>query len=135
MPLLFLFSVLAWPAGALCRRVRRREQHVRTGFELQARWAAGIVFLLAAGFLAALAWVITGMLAENPFLLLFGVPDSAAPLFIVPWLLLIGCVLVIVYTVLIWKRSSWGLTGKIHYTLVALSCVVFTSLVFMWGLV
>ena len=135
VPLLFLFSVLAWPAGALYRRVRHREQHVRTGFELQARWAAGIVFLLAAGFLAALAWVIAGMLAENPFLLLFGVPDSNALLFIVPWLLLIGCVLVIVYTVLIWKRSSWGLTGKIHYTLVALSCVVFTSLVFMWGLV
>jgi len=131
--IILLSAIVLWPAGAAIKKIRHTERRPLTSLEKTARWSVTVPAVFALGFAAGLVWVASGIIADNPILLLIGVPGSLAPLFVIPWLLLIGCVAALVFTVLIWKRSSWGLTGKIHYTLVALSCVVFTFLVFMWG--
>jgi len=135
VPLLFLLSVLAWPAGALYRRVRRREQPLRTTFELRARWAAGVVSLIAVAFVVALVWVIMNMIADNPIQMMFGVPSTAAPLFFVPWVLLAGGIVLLMLTGIAWKRKTWSTAKRVHYTLIAVSAVSFSAILINWGLI
>lgn len=41
---------------------------------------------------------------------------------------------VLVYSALAWARRYWGLFGRLHYSLVALSALVFVALLGYYGL-
>jgi hypothetical protein len=73
--------------------------------------------------------------AENPFILLFGLPGWAAPLLWVPWLLLAGSVALVVTAALGWRRGAWTRWGRIHFSLVALASMVLVATLFAVGLV
>jgi pimeloyl-ACP methyl ester carboxylesterase len=136
LPLLVLLgSVVSWPLAAGMRRLRRRERLVRTPFERRAWWAAIGVMLLALAFAGALAWVLVQTAGDNPMILAFGLPGWAAPLLLVPWILLAGSLALVATAALAWRRGAWTRWGRIHFTLVAAASAVFTAVLFLAGLV
>jgi pimeloyl-ACP methyl ester carboxylesterase len=130
-----LTGTVGWPASALVRKVRRRERRADAGVERWARLGAGAAGLLALLFVVLLGWMVAQAIGENPFILMIGVPSSAAPLFLLPWLLLAGSLALVVAAISGWKRGWWTRWGRIHFTLVATATAAFTAVVFAWGLI
>jgi hypothetical protein len=136
LPLLVLLgSVAGWPMASGVARLRRRERMVGTAFERRARWGAVAFALLALGFLLGLAWAIMRTAAENPVILLFGLPGWAAPLLVIPWILLLGSIALVATAALAWRRGAWSRWARIHFTLVAGASLALTALLFAWGIV
>jgi pimeloyl-ACP methyl ester carboxylesterase len=136
LPLLVLLgSVVGWPMATGVARLRRREGLVRTPFERRAMWGAYAIALLALAFLAGLAWVTMRTMAENPMILLFGVPGWAAPLLVIPWVLLAGSMALVATAALAWRRGAWTRWGRIHFTLVAGASLALATLLIAWGIV
>ena len=71
----------------------------------------------------------------DPFILLVGLPGWAAPLLVVPWVLLSGSAALLVIAVLAWRREGWTPWGRVHVTLAAAASAVFVAAVFAMGLV
>ncbi len=128
--LLFLSAVLYWPID-MVRALRRRAPRAAW----LARWLAALVATLHLAFMALLLILILNTSTDQPYLLLFGLPPDAAPLFVVPWVagaLSLGLVLL---AWPVWKDGYWGLTGRLHYTLVTLAALGFVWLLLDWGLI
>jgi pimeloyl-ACP methyl ester carboxylesterase len=135
-PLLVLLSaVLVSPAAGLWTRVRRRPRPAVSLMERRARLGALGVATLSLAFLAALAFTVSRTVGQNPFVLALGLPASAAPLLLVPWLLSAGSVWLVVTAALAWRRSDWTRWGRIHFTLVAAASVLVSAALFVLGLV
>ena len=120
--LLLLSAVVVWPIAALLRRIRRRPLTMPGG----SRWArpvAAFTALLGIGFVIALGAVIVETARDNPYLLGFGVPGNASPIFVLPWLLTLGTVGVMFFAVVALRRHWWNLAGRLHYLSVACACV------------
>jgi pimeloyl-ACP methyl ester carboxylesterase len=135
-PLLVLLSaVLGWPAAALWGLIRRRPRSSSPPFERRARLGAGGIALLALGFLAALVWTVMQAMSQNPYVLALGLPAGAAPLLIVPWILLAGSFALVVTAALAWRRGAWSRWGRIHFSLVAAASLFLVGMLFVLGLV
>jgi pimeloyl-ACP methyl ester carboxylesterase len=134
LPLLVLLgSTVGWPLAAGVGRLRRRERVVRSPLERRARWGAIGFTLLALSFAAALAWVVAQTAAENPLILLFGLPGWAAPLLWVPWLLVAGSMALASTAALAWRRGAWTRWGRIHFTLVSLASLALATTLLALG--
>jgi hypothetical protein len=132
--LLLLSAVVGWPVAALLRRLRRRPASTMPSGAKRARLLAGFTALLGIAFVVALGAVIAATAPDNAFLLGFGVPGSAGPIFLLPWLLMVGTIGVVFFAVVAWPRHWWTLTGRLHYSLVALACVGLTAEILSLGL-
>jgi pimeloyl-ACP methyl ester carboxylesterase len=132
--LLLLSAVVLWPVTALLRRLRRRPTAMMPGVAKRARLFAGFTALLGIVFVIALGAVIAATAQENAFLLGFGVPGSAGRIFLLPWLLMMGTIGVVFFAVAAWARHWWTLTGRLHYSLVALACVGLIAEILSLGL-
>jgi pimeloyl-ACP methyl ester carboxylesterase len=136
VPLLVLIgSVVGWPLAAGVGRLRGRERPARTRFERRARWGSVCFTLLAVAFVAGLGWSVAKVAAQNPMVLAFGLPGSAAALLRVPWLLLGGSVALAVTAALAWRHGAWTQAGRVHFALVALAGAVLVTTLFAVGLV
>jgi pimeloyl-ACP methyl ester carboxylesterase len=124
MLLLMLSALTVWPVAWLVRRLRKRKVSAPQGTRA-ARLLAAFTSLMALGFLIGLGVVIAGTLDSNPFLLGFGAPGDASPLFLVPWLVVPAAIGVVIFGRRAWSERWWSLAGRIHYLLVALACVGF----------
>jgi len=127
--LLFASALLYWPIDMI-RALRRRAPRPAW----LARWLAALVATLHLAFLVLLLIFIVNTSTAQPYLLLFGLPPEAAPLFTVPWLagaLSLGLALL---AWPVWREGYWGLAGRIHYTLVTLASFAFIWLLLDWGL-
>jgi pimeloyl-ACP methyl ester carboxylesterase len=136
LPLAVMLSgAVGWPAAALVRRLRRRERPAGARLDRWARLGAGAIALLALAFVVLLGWTVVQTIGDNPFMLLIGLPSSAAPLFLMPWVLLAGSIALVVVATSAWQRAAWTPWARIHFTLVAAASVAFTIAVFLWGLI
>ncbi len=133
LTLLSLLSVVIWPLIWLVRRVRRRP--AATAGWWGARWLAGGASLVCLGFLGGLVATVLQTLDANPFLLAFGLPGSAAPLFLLPWVAMVLAATAVVVAVAAWMAGWWTLTGRVHYSAVAAACVASVAFMASWGLV
>jgi hypothetical protein len=124
MLLLLLSALTVWPVAWLVRRLRKREVSAPQGTRA-ARLVAAFTSLMALGFLIGVGMVIVGTLDSNPFLLGFGAPANARPLFYLPWLVVPAAIGVLIFGRRAWSERWWSLAGRIHYLLVALACVGF----------
>jgi pimeloyl-ACP methyl ester carboxylesterase len=120
--LLLLSAVVSWPLAGLVRRIRRRSLSMPAGAR-NARWLAALTSMVGLAFVVAVGAVIAMTVEDNPYLLGFGVPGSARPLFILPWLLMLGTGGVVVLAVVAWRRGWWTLAGRLHYSFIACACV------------
>jgi hypothetical protein len=139
LPLLACVALLAsavviWPFVALAawRSGQRRRRMSGT------RWMGRLSFLaalLSVAFLVGLLLFIANTSMEQPYLLLFGLPTHAAPLFVVPWISLLFGLWTLLLSVTTWQRRSGSVAAWIYYTLVAVAVVIFVGMLAMWGLI
>ena len=128
-----LAVLVVWPLSWLRRRVRKLPPGT-PGLARAALWVAGVAAVAAVGFLAVLVWTVLRTSKTNPLILAFGVPDSAAPLFLVPWLMLLSGLGVLMFAVAAWRHGWWNVAMRIHYTLVGAACVGFVGFLAYWRL-
>jgi hypothetical protein len=123
--ILLLSAVVRWPIGALGRLVLRRRAARPSRLDGPAGWMAGggsALFLLAAGALVA------ALVQETP---------GVSPMLAVSMSSAVLAAALAVGTVLCagpaWRRRSWGLAGRVHYTLVAIALVAFAWEMHYWN--
>lgn len=131
--LILLSALLGWPVASLIRHLRKRRS-AATGLAVTARWVAGAAALVAIAFLFALAWTIQRTARSSPFILAFGLPGTAAPLFLLPWVALVLGLVAVTLAVAAWRRRWWGIVSRTHYTLVSLASLSFFALLAYWRL-
>jgi pimeloyl-ACP methyl ester carboxylesterase len=122
MLLLLLSAIVVWPLAGLVRRIRRRPVSMPAGAR-NARWLAALTSLVGVAFVVAIGAVIVVTAQDNPFLLGLGVPGNARPLFILPWLFMLGTAGVVVLAIFAWKQRWWTLAGRLQYLFIACACV------------
>ncbi len=122
--LLFLLSlVIVWPIGWLVRIVRGRPAE-RSGGLMLARWSALLVTVLGAICMIGLVVVVFQLaFAGEDLILLFGVPASVGWLLVLPWVVVVGTLLMVVGGWMIWSRRSGSLIGRIYYTLLVMAAI------------
>ena len=132
----FLLSALAWAVGGVFFRWYRKrygkpgdEPEGDAGAARRARLLAWAVYALDLLFVVGMAAAISNVGATA---------YGASPLLIaVLTLSLLSAVLtvgVLVHTVLAWKGRYWGVFGRLHYSLVALSALTFVALLGYYNL-
>ena len=121
MLLLVVSAIVVWPLAWLIRRIRRRPDSVPARAR-QARILAFVTALLVVVFFGGLAWALAAAVQQNFYLLAVGVPESAAPIFLLPWLIALFTVGLGIYCVLAWKNRWWSVPGTIYYSLVVAAC-------------
>jgi hypothetical protein len=85
-------------------------------------------------FVAGLAWFIITTSETAPYVLLFGLPSQAAPLFILPWLAALLTLGLLVLTVLAWKNRDGSVAWRVSHSLLILAALGFVGLLSYWGL-
>jgi hypothetical protein len=119
---LFL-SVLAWPIGALCNRLKGKK---KAGVlrSRQAHWVVGGMSALYVLFLIGMLIVVSDITS-----LTYGISQLLRFVLVLPLLAVVLTIGALGFTVLAWKNRYWGVAGRVHYTLVTL-----VSLAFIWFL-
>ncbi len=127
---LFLLTTLAWPAGALISRRYTGRYGVqakdtpgaddRTAHRARVlAWAVSVLILL---FVIGMAIVFS-----NAGVTLANVSPSLVAVLTLALIITVGAAGVLVYAALAWKRRYWGLFGRLYYSLVALSMLIFVA--------
>ncbi|NEZ03929.1 alpha/beta hydrolase [Wenzhouxiangella sp. XN201] len=132
--LVLLSGIVAWPVGASVRRLRNAHDLPEPGVQRIARPTAALAALLAAIFAAGLLFAIRGAASINPFLLAFGVSGDFRWIFYLPWLIAALTVVSVFAAIHSWRQQWWNTGQRIHYSLVAASCVVFVAITAWLGL-
>lgn len=125
--LILLSPLLGWPLGRLAGLLRKRPPET-TGPSVTARWVAGTAALVAVAFLLGLAWTILRTMRSSPFVLAFGVPGWAEPLFVIPWVVLAMGIAALALAAAAWRRGWWSASARAHYTAVSLACLSFVGI-------
>lgn len=124
--LIFLSPFVVWPLGALIRRLRKQASTATTGSS-RARWVAGIVSILNFTFLMILILAI----GEG---LMFGVPLIVQVALIIPIVTTLLTLILLWMTFLAWKDSYWSFWGRIYYSFLTMTAVLFVLWANYWNL-
>jgi hypothetical protein len=124
--LIFLSPFVVWPLGALIRRLRKQASTATTGSS-RARWVAGIVTILNFTFLMILILAI----GEG---LMFGVPLIVQAALIIPIVTTLLTLILLWMTFLAWKDSYWSFWGRIYYSFLTMTAVLFVLWANYWNL-
>jgi pimeloyl-ACP methyl ester carboxylesterase len=125
----FLLGLLAWLVAAVRHGAAPAAR--AAGYAL---WLAILTGLVDIVFAAALVGLIAQTYAQQPGLLIFGLPREAAPLFVAPWLAAVMGIILVLLALLAWLRRYWSVRGRVYFTLVALAAAGFAGLLFQLGL-
>jgi CubicO group peptidase (beta-lactamase class C family) len=124
--LVFLTMVIAAPVSAIRARRRGSETEPQPRLARVARWLAVGASALLVLFTAGLFILMGTMTWYTP---MFGTPPFLTALLVLPVLAAVLTVGALVFTVLAWKDRYWGVAGRVHYTVVTI-----TAVVFLWSL-
>ncbi len=127
--IVFLSALISWTAAYLYRRLFRAPAAVNNPFPW-ARPAAGILAMLNIIFVAG----IVHLISTSPYELLYGLPGSFRVLLALPLITAVLSIILVFFTVNLWRSHSRTLAGRIYYTLVTLSALAFISLKIYWNL-
>jgi CubicO group peptidase (beta-lactamase class C family) len=125
-----LLTTVVWPVGALISRQYRKRYGVPAEDKTRANAkAARRARVLAWAVGALILFFVIGMVMvfSNAGVTLANVSPSLVAVLTLPLLITVGTVGVLVYAALSWKHRFWGLFGRLHYSLVALSMLVFIA--------
>ena len=122
--LVFLATVVVWPRGALLKRVRRKE----TSFTRLERWGRYLAGGLTLVNLVVVGLVVSVLLGDDSAMQ-FGYPVDLTIAGILALVSSVGAFAVLACSAGAWRQRAWGIAGRLHYTLVAV-----TALYFVWYL-
>jgi CubicO group peptidase (beta-lactamase class C family) len=130
-----LLTTVVWPVGALISRRYRKRYGVPAEDKTSAK-VARRARVLAWAVSALILLFVIGMVVvfSNAGVTLANVSPYLVAVLTLPLLVTVGTVGVLVFAALSWKRRYWGLFRRLHYSLVALSMVVFIALLGYYNL-
>lgn len=126
---LFLSAVALWPIIFFVHRRKRKTRALSLLLPRLARWLTGVISALNILFFVGLL-----IAASNQTAFVYGVPPLAVASMVIALAttaLTIGSVL---FTMLAWKGRYWSLVGRVHYTVVTISMLVFIWWLNNWNL-
>ncbi len=98
-------------------------------------WIAGITGIMLVVFIAVVFAIALQMALANDNRVLFGLPGSARPLFVLPLLAVIASVLMLFGASAAWTRGSGSVWGRLYFSLLALAGSAASVVLFIWGAV
>lgn len=124
--LLFASAVVVWPLGVVIRRLRKRNRAPNPAWRraLRVGWvvsALNLVFLL----------VVLLSFGEE---LVFGVPLLIRVILVIPIVTTILSFVVLALTFIAWTRRQGALVGRLHYSLIAFTAVLFVLFAGYWNM-
>ena len=126
---IFVSAFLFWPAIAFSVRGLQSPTIVRTRFSAFLSCLAWLLCLAAIAFASALAFVM-----QDPTEIAFGLTPLFKGLLLAPQFAAGLAALTVLACIIAWRQGYWRLTGRLHYTLVALAGVAFTGFLYYWNL-
>jgi CubicO group peptidase (beta-lactamase class C family) len=125
--LIFLTPPVIWSLGAVIGRVRKKStESAAIAGPKRARWVAGIASVSNLLFLLIL------ILAMGD--LSFGVPLILRVALIIPIVTALLTLVLLGMTIWAWKDSYWSILGRIYYSFLTLTAVLFVLWVNYWNL-
>jgi len=124
---IFLSPLVIWPLGAVIGRIRKRSPKAAasTGSK-RARWVAGIASGLNLLFVLILLFAMGN--------LNFGVPLIVRVALILPIVTALLTVVWLGMTIWAWKERYWSILGRIHYSFLTLTAMLFVLWLNYWNL-
>jgi pimeloyl-ACP methyl ester carboxylesterase len=118
------------------RRIVRGSDQEKEPDRLQfiAHLVAGTIVLLNFGFFMVWSgFVYPKILNSMELILRFGVPAEFAPFFVIPIAAFVMTLVLVGIMLLVWKRRTWSVLGRIFYSLVTLAALGFAGFLIRWG--
>lgn len=135
LAVVLLMVAVGWPVGALVRRLRGRATVASAvPAQLAARTLTALAAVFALVFLSGLILAISQTAATNLYILAFGLPDDAAWLFTLPWIIALMTTGIVVLAFQSWRQSWWTRAARIRYTIAAVACAGFVIFAAVWRL-
>jgi CubicO group peptidase (beta-lactamase class C family) len=126
---LFGTALLFWPAIAFSVRGMRSSSIRRTGFSALLSCLGWLLSALCVGFFAGLL-----ILLNDPEQITFGTPRALKELLLIPQVCVGLAAIAVIGSLIAWTKRYWRLSGRLHYTLVALAGVGFCWFLYYWNL-
>jgi hypothetical protein len=127
---LLLSAILAVPGGFVLRLIKKDQPHTTEPLSRVSRFLA---FLVAALDLVGLGLFLFIFLGSGEAIL-YG-QNAILNIMLGTWLVAaILTVPLLVLAVLSWKKHSWGVAIRVHYSLVVVACLAFTWFLSYWNM-
>jgi CubicO group peptidase (beta-lactamase class C family) len=126
---IFASALLYWPVIAFSVRGLPSPQITRTRMSAIVSCLAWILSVASIAYAVALAFVL-----KDPSQIVFGLTPSLKWLLALTPLCGVLAVLTVLGCVIAWRYRYWRVSGRLHYTLVALAGVGFTWFLYYWNL-
>jgi hypothetical protein len=124
----FLSACPVWLVGKRIRRYRKQPAESRLG----ARRAIVLALLTAVlNLLFAVCFAVSLFLLNDEFV--YGVPFVVKALLIIPIVTTVLTAALVVSAILAWRRKYWNTAGRLHYSLIVLTCVGFVLWLHQWN--
>jgi hypothetical protein len=127
--IVFASTLVLWPAFVFARRNLQTPPLRRTAVSTVLSGLAWVQSALCLTFLAGLAVVL-----KEPEQIIFGTPPALQRLLLVPPLCVVLAALTLLGLPIAWKYAYWRLSGRLHFTFVALAGLGFCWLLSYWNL-
>ena len=121
-----------WPLIRIIHRLRFREERPSKAVQ-GASWLAALLALWNMLFLAALTVTVIITLSNNETLLLFGLPRWALPVMLMPYLSVVGTLLLLGLNVAVWREKAWRLFGRLLFSWISLLALGYVVWLIAWG--
>jgi CubicO group peptidase (beta-lactamase class C family) len=125
----FLSALLYWPVLAFAGRGLESARIRRTWFSAFLSCLAWISCAVCVGLLVGI-----GLAMQDPNEIAFGLTPALKGLLTVPQICAGLAGLSVLGALVAWRNRYWRLSGRLHYTLVALAGVAFTAFLYYWNL-
>jgi CubicO group peptidase (beta-lactamase class C family) len=125
----FISAVLLWPAIAFSIRGMQSPRIKRNGFSGVLSVLAWLFSAVSIGFAVAL-----GIALREPNEIAYGLTPAVKSILAVTQICAVLAVLTVLGCLFAWKNRYWRLTGRVHYTLVALVGIGFIWFLYYWNL-
>jgi CubicO group peptidase (beta-lactamase class C family) len=122
-------AVLFWPAIAFSVRGLSSPRIKRTRWSGVWSCVAWLFGLVSLAFGIGLAWVLS-----EPDDIAFGLTPRLRALLAVPQVCVVLAGLTLIGCIVAWIKGYWRITGRLHYTLVALAGIALTWSLYYWNL-
>lgn len=125
--LLSTSALVAWPLGALFRRLRKRP-HLPAAV-VRARWfAAGTALLLPVFMIGLMAAM------SRPMEMIFGLSPAVRGLLVLPYLSTALTLPMPWFALGSWRSDAWTWPDRLHYSLFTLAALLFIPFLWYWNL-
>lgn len=138
LSLLALAGVFVWPIVRIVHRLMKKPETPGPSLWVQLAallgWGISVWNLLFV-VLFTVAIFTTALDPANQIVAVFGLPEWAIPIMLMPWLSVLALIPLVVLNVPIWRSTFWGWFGRVFYLLLVAVAIGFVAWMLYWGLI